>query len=145
MNHEIENRVANAHNRIKTARETCDRFVEHLKSHTDPGGVPGRVFIENGIISVDCFGQVISAAPRTVADGDSGFAIEYVFCSSESEESEEVWRFYLTSGGRLVYSLEQKDHICDFDNRFVAKYICLQVLNNALDSSVFRPCKYTDD
>lgn len=139
MNHDIANRVANAHNRINIARETWDKFLDHLKTHTDPEGVPSKISVEDGVVSVDCFGRVISAAPRTVSDGSSGFAIEYVFYTGESEEREEIWRFYLTSGGHLVNSLEQQDHICDFDNRFIAKHICLPVLNYALDSSMFRP------
>ena len=142
MNQEIAMKVTNAHNRIKIARETWGEFLDHLKNHTDPEGVPSKISVEDGVISVDCFGTAISAIPRTVSDGESRFAIEYVFYFSESEGGEEVWRFYLTSGGQLVSSLEQQDSICDFNNRFVAKHICLPVLSNALDSSMFRPCEY---
>lgn len=141
MNRELVIKIANAHNGIKLAQETWGKFLDHLKNHTDPEDVPSKISVSDGFISVDCFGTTISAAPRTVSDGAGGFAIEYVFYTSEFQESEEVWRFYLTSGGHLASSLEQQDNICDFDNRFIAKYICLAVLNNALESSIFRPCE----
>ncbi|CAM0557915.1 hypothetical protein EHLJMEHL_03006 [Vreelandella titanicae] len=142
MNQEIAIKVTNAHNRIKLVRETLGKFLDHLKSHTDPEGLPSKISIEDGVISVDCFGTAISAVPRTVSDGASRFAIEYVFYNGEAKKSEEVWRFYLTSEGYLVNTLERQDSICDFDNRFIAKYICLSVLSNALDSSMFLPCEH---
>jgi hypothetical protein len=139
MNNSMGLRVGNAHNRINNLRETWQIFLDHLKQNTDLDSVPSNINVEDEVISVDCFGKQVSAYPRTVSDGNGGFAIEYVFYTDEDEGSEEIWRFYLTSNGQLVDAVDQAGIICDFNNRHAAKNICLYVLSNALESSIFRP------
>jgi hypothetical protein len=139
MNNNMGLRVGNAHNRINILRETWQMFLDHLKQNTDLDSVPSNITVGDEVITVDCFGKQVSAYPRTVSDGNGGFAIEYVFYAGEDEGSEEIWRFYLTSNGHLAEAVDQTSIICDFNNRYAAKNICLCVLNNALESSIFHP------
>ena len=139
MNQEMALEIANAHNRIKSIHEQHATFLQHLSEHAEPEGLPAKITIQDQSVTVNCFGNAITAEPKVVMDDEGFFAIEYVFYVREEENEEELWRFYLTSNGRLVSRLEQDSPICDFNNRYVAKYICGPVMNAALDSILFKP------
>ena len=99
MNQQVVLEITNAENRIKSINERTKRFLEHLQKHSKPQGLPSSVMVGNQTIAVECYGQSFSAEPRVVTDGQGMFAVEFIFYARRNEESEELWRFYLTDSG----------------------------------------------
>ena len=140
MNREIELEITNAARYIQEIKELLNDFLAHLDGHADPEVVPGRIVVQDQTISIECYGGLsLRADPKVVKDGRGDFAIEYVFCAREGESEEELWRFYLTEDRRLRVSIDGDDSLCDFDNRYVAGYICVPVMHAALSSLIFKP------
>ena len=139
MNHQMALRIANAHNRINSIQDQHAAFLQHLAEHNVPEGLPADISIQDQSVTVNCFGKAITAEPRVVMNNEGLFAIEYVFYVRVEENEEEIWRFYLTSDGRLEGMLDQDSPVCDYNNRDVAKHICGLVMNAALDSMLFKP------
>jgi len=139
MNKEIALKIINANGRIETLRELNTRFLQHLAKNCQPERVPGKITVEENKISIDCFGYTAVAESRVVDSGDRVFWMEYVFSVNEHDLEYELWRFYLSPNGYLETLPNNGDHICDYDNRYVADYICKAVLHSALGSMLFAP------
>ena len=139
MSREIENEISNADRYINEIYKLLTDFLAYLDNHAEPEVVPGRIVVQDKTISIECYGFRLSANPRVVRDEQGYFAVEYIFYAREEEVEEELWRFYLTEDRRLRVSIDGDDSLCDFDNRFVARYICVPVMQAALKSVLFKP------
>ena len=139
MYHNNTLEIVNANNRIKAIEKLNIQFLQHVTNHARPEGLPAIIIVIDQEIIVTCFGQSVKANSRIIRDEAGLFAVEYLFYACQGENKQELWRFYLNHDGQLVKSLGPESHICDVDNRFVAKYICKPVMLAVLTSILFKP------
>jgi hypothetical protein len=143
MNNQQVMEITNAKNQIDTIQNLNSLFLEHAKANAIPQDIPSKLEVSNQGFAVPCFGFTATATPRIVKGTDGSFAVEYVFSVGLGEEKIEVWRFYLTSGGRVVESIDSDSaaSVCDYNNSYIAKHLCSQVLLGALQSPLFTPSR----
>ena len=139
MNDQVVIEIANAKNRIDTVQKLNAKFLAYAQEHSTPQGIPTKLEVTAHEIGVHCFGHKVETKPRVVQTSDGEFSIEYVFFIAQDEDQHEVWRFYLKADERLYESLESPSGICDFNNQYVAKYICSHLLLSVLKSPIFAP------
>lgn len=141
MNHPQLIEIANAKNQIDAANAMNESFLAHARAHSLPQDVPSKLEFSDQAIQVQAFGYIAEAIPRVVRAEDGGFYVEYVFYVRSEQEPQEVFRFYLTSSGRLVESLgtDASASICDVNNPYIAKHLCGRVMLGILRSPLFLP------
>jgi hypothetical protein len=139
MNKQVVIEIANAKNRIDTIQELNAKFLAHAHEHSTPQGILTKLEVTGHGIAVHCFGYNAETKTRVVQTSDGEFSIEYVFFIAQDEDRHEVWRFYLRADGRLYESPESPSGICDFNNQYVATYICSHLLFSVLKSPIFAP------
>lgn len=104
-------------------------------------------FLDDKNLIVKGFEYEAQTKPRYVKyvrDEKVTLAVEYAFYVQidDNDEKIEVFRFYLTDGGRVIKSLESNEtlnNICDFDNDDVVTHICCGILEGIINSSLFAP------
>jgi hypothetical protein len=139
MSQEIAQRIEIAHSRINSARERQSTFVQHLADSEIQEEMPCKLEIDGNSVIVKCFGAEVRADPRVTIKDKDEFITEYIFYATVEEQKEEIWRFYLTSNGLLESAPTGYSRICDYDNSYVAKHICIPVVNAVLNSFLFKP------
>ncbi len=112
-------------------------FLGNLKLNPTCADLKKDVEIIDNGICVSAFGYTAEAIPRAVKYNNN-FFIEYIFFISNGELKEEVWRFYLDETC-VLGSPEGQTHICDIQNKYIAKHICGRVLLGILNSSLISP------
>ena len=78
MNHEMAIKIANANNRINSIHEQLASFLQHLSKHAEPEGLPAKIRINDQSVTVNCFGNSITAEPKVVMNSEGLFAVEYL-------------------------------------------------------------------
>ena len=131
--------ITNAHNRIERIRELGDQFIEHVAGNLVPEGIPATLDVDNTSLRVTAFGKTLTAEPRVVRS-QADYLLEYVFeAKIGDDEIVQVATFYLSLDGHLYSDSECENRVCDYNNRFIAKYICGNVALGAINSRLFEP------
>ena len=132
--------ISNSKSRLDAILELNKTFLEWVSSHSAPQDLPSKVQVAHDTLSVDGFGFAATAAARPVKMTAGAFAIEYVFFVGSGEDRIEVSRFYLTDNGRLAADEKTSDiGLTDFNNTYIAKFICGRVLLGILSSKLLAP------
>ena len=132
--------ISNNKSRLEAILELNKTFLEWVSSHSVPQELPSKVQVDQGTLSVSGFGFAATAAARPVRMTTGAFAIEYVFFVHDGEEKIEVSRFYLTDNGRLAADESTSNiGLTDFNNTYIAKFICGRVLLGILSSKLLAP------
>lgn len=139
MNQDRALEIANAKKHIDTVQKMNEKFLKHAKANATSKEVPSKLEFDAQKIKISCFIYEAVASPRIVKDKSGDFSMEYVFVVKLDEETHEVWRFYLSSHGKITKTLDTENGICDYDNIYIAKIICSHVLTGTLQSALFDP------
>lgn len=139
MIREVEEEIIYADRCIRELWRLFDSFLAHLKDHAEAEVVPGKIKTINKTISIECYGLSLNANPRVVRDERGDFAVECVFYTRDNEMENEIWRLYLTEDRHLKTSLVEDKPLCGFDNRYIARRICVPAMQAALNSIIFKP------
>ena len=139
MNHPQIVEIANAQNSISVAADLNFQFLQHCAQHPTPQEFKTRLEIKGTQISVSGFGHTATAEARLIRTENGMYAAEYVFSAPLGEKSVEVWRCYVVSNGCLAADPSAQVIICDYNNAYIAKYICGPILLGILGSSLLAP------
>jgi hypothetical protein len=139
MNHQQVIQISKANNSLATLDSLNIRFLKHCADNATPQDLPTKLEINGHTISINAFGSTVSATGRHVLFRADEFSTEYIFSIKVDGQDVEVWRFYLTFNGRLVQNIEVQSEVCDFDNQYVARHLCGNVMLALLQSKAFLP------
>jgi hypothetical protein len=127
-----------AADRVNAASQAIDRaiarntkFIEHVKANCQLDNIDSAKFkASDKGIAIEWRGYTISATPRLVR-WDAEYAMEYQFRLGEYR----LWHFSLTAEEQVVGPSEGL--LGDANNLYIAREICLRVINGLLDSDEF--------
>jgi len=139
VNQEDIIKIANVNNHINAINKLNQGFIEHVRDSPQPDNIPSQLKIDGQKIVISCFGYTAEASSRIVKNKDDSLSVEYIFIVKLGEETFEVWRFYLTSSGRIALGLDTEATACDYNNDKVVNYLCSELLIGALESPLFSP------
>ena len=129
--------ILNANNSFESIVGLNNLFIEWVISHAEPQNVPSKVSVDQGTFSVAGFGFTAKAVPRAIRLTPGAFAMEFVFLVDSENEEIEVSRFYLTEVGKLVADATNLNStLTDYNNMYIAKFICGRVLQGILKSKI---------
>ena len=135
--------VASKH--ISEIEDRKNEFHNHIKKAQPLKAIPGSVSLRDDVLEATCLGHTLQAVPRVVRAPDNSFAVEYPFNATYQKEAFTVWCFYLTSGGTLNTTVDNKadGRICDYNNCYATKQIIVRLSKALLLSRVFAPTVLT--
>jgi hypothetical protein len=137
MNHQEIFEVSNVVTRLYSIAELNKSFIEWLTNHGEPENFPVKVSADQSTLSVAGFGFTAKAVPRAIRLTTGTFAMEFVFLVESENDEIEVSRFYLTDDGRLVDDVTNSEStLTEYKNIYVAKFICVRVLQGILQSQL---------
>jgi hypothetical protein len=139
MPHALRVELKNARSHIDQLLQMNEKFIDHARSYAMPDDIPSSLQVDDGSISVECFGHVAKAIPRTVRSSMGVYCVEYLFKVLLGEGEIEVARFYLSQHGQILESADSQGSICDYDNTYISTHLCSRVLEGALASKLFQP------
>lgn len=130
-----------ASNRISEIEVLKNDFHNHIKAAQPLNAFPGSISLRDDILEATCLGHTLQAIPRVVRAPDNSFAVEYPFNVTYQEEAFTVWCFYLTSGGCLNTTVDNKadGRICDYNNSYTTRHLIIRLSKALLLSRVFTP------
>ncbi len=129
--------ISNANNSFESIVELNKSFIEWVINHAEPQNVPSKVSVDQGTFSVAGFGFTAKAVPRAIRLTTGAFAMEFVFLVDTENDEVEVSRFYLTDAGKLVADANNLNStLADYNNIYIAKFICGKVLQGILKSKI---------
>lgn len=133
--------IINASKHISEIGDLKNEFHNNIKKSQPLKVIPASIFLCDDILKATCLGHTLQAIPRVVIAPDNSFAVEYPFNVTYQEEAFTVWCFYLTSGGYLNTTVDNKDdgRICDYKNNYATKEIIVRLSKALLLSRVFAP------
>lgn len=139
MNHQQLIQISKARSALATIEPMNAAFLKHCSENSTPQEFPTKLEVDGKSISINAFGMPAVATGRYVLVDTSEFMTEYVFSIAIEGEPVEVWRCYLSSNGNLLQDLETQSTICDYNNSYIAKHLCGNVLLGVLQSTAFVP------
>jgi len=137
MNQQEVIEVANANNSLSVTRDLNSNFLVQCAKNGTPQEFATAIEVADQSISISVFGHTARANARFVRTPNGSFSAEYVFRVPMGETAIEVYRFYLTSNGRVAEDVQGQSTICDYDNLYIARHICGRVLLGTLRSRLF--------
>lgn len=139
MNHREIAVISNTFRAFERINGLNQRFLEHATQYSATQDLDTKLEINADAVQISCFGLTAEAKSRIVKDKNGDFVAEYLFFVQRLESAIEVWRFYLTSDGRLSDDPEGTNALCDFNNLAIARNICGPVIMGMLNSELFVP------
>ena len=136
--------ISNANKAIGTIEKLNLVFLDHCEMHATSKEFSTALKLADNMISIDAFGNLANAKGRRVRSPSGEFFFEYIFRVAVEECGVEIWRFYLTSNGLIVRDLETQSNVCDYNNIYIAKHLCGNVLAGVLQSNIFSPTPRSD-
>lgn len=137
MNNQQIDEIVKVNEEFKRLRQINDEFLQGCTSNAESKEINARLEVTGSTIQIDCFDQIAKADCRFVRTWQGDLAAEYVFIITQSESRVEVWRCYVTERGKLAQDPSGQGPLCDHNNTYIAKHICVPVLLGALHSKVF--------
>ena len=114
-------------------------FEERLAAkHAAPGSFDS-FGVEDGVVTVECFGQLFEAVGRPVTATEHDFAVEYGFIGSYDGQPCRVWACFLSVDGDLFEDAALTQSLCSSRDMDVLLYLWSHIGLGLVNSPLFRP------
>jgi hypothetical protein len=133
--------IANAKSALDQITALNHKFLMHAKANVLPKSIPSSLQISGNDVSIDCFGHMATAKPRTVCTANNNYYMEYLFTVPFGDRLIEVTRFYLSENGQILDVPTDQVSVCDYNNIYIARHLCVRALLGFLSSPILVPAK----
>lgn len=129
-----------ANNRLKAIASTNEKFIGYVDQYGASAKIGNTLVSNDGVLSVNIYGYILTATPRTVRAGSGDFAMEYTFLHGHGDVTTSIWRFYLTELGLILPSLQPgTQRISDYNNTYLGDRLLTPLYLALLESPLFAP------